>query len=320
MSKRVATVTFNPAYDLEGYVPYLEHGELNLINTISMHAAGKGINVAKILRDLNIDVTVFGFLGNKNQDGFLCLFKKKGIINRFHLVNGYTRTNIKITECNGELTEINFSGFKVTTQEWESFFTKSRIIFNQFDILCISGSLPAGIDFSAFAYWMKQVRKYCPCIVFDSSHETFIAGLTAKPYLIKPNLRELETYIGYPLPTKEDVINTAQILRGKGIEHVVISMGAKGAILVNADGVWISQPPSCDVISTVGAGDSMVGGLIYGLLMHESSEHILRLATAISALSVNKSSVGITDHAQLSTMMKRVDLYPYSTLSSGDIL
>ncbi|VFP86983.1 1-phosphofructokinase [Candidatus Erwinia haradaeae] len=319
MSKRVATVTFNPAYDLEGHVSHLERGELNLINTISVHAAGKGINVAKILRDLNIDVTVFGFLGKKNKDDFLRLFKKKGIINQFHLVDGYTRTNIKLTEDDGELTEINCSGFKVTAQAWESFLIKFRTIFNQFDALCISGSLPPGIDLSAFIYWMKQARRYCPCIIFDSSHETFIAGLSAKPDLIKPNRRELEIFIGHPLPTQEDVINAAHILRGKGVQHVVISMGREGAILVNSNGVWISKPPFCDVISTVGAGDAMVGGLIYGLLMHKSSEYTLRFATAVSALAVNQSSVGITDYTQLSTMMKRVDLYPYTTLSSGDI-
>ena len=80
----------------------------------------------------------------------------------------------------------------------------------------------------------------------------------------------------------------------------------------DASGEWIAKPPSVDVVSTVGAGDSMVGGLIYGLLMRESSEHTLRLATAVAALAVSQSNVGITDRPQLAAMMARVDLQPFN--------
>lgn len=76
--------------------------------------------------------------------------------------------------------------------------------------------------------------------------------------------------------------------------------------------VWLAKPPSCDVVSTVGAGDSMVGGLIYGLLMRESSEHTLRLATAVAALAVSQSNVGIKDRMQLASMMAQVELTPFS--------
>ncbi len=79
------------------------------------------------------------------------------------------------------------------------------------------------------------------------------------------------------------MIDAAHALREQGIAHVVISLGAEGALWVNASGEWIAKPPSMEVVSTVGAGDSMVGGLIYGLLMRESSEHTLRLATAVAA-------------------------------------
>ncbi|MDW9427357.1 1-phosphofructokinase, partial [Yersinia enterocolitica] len=100
--------------------------------------------------------------------------------------------------------------------------------------------------------------------------------------------------------------------RDQGIAHVVISLGAEGALWVNASGAWLAKPPACDVVSTVGAGDSMVGGLIYGLLMRESSEHTLRLATAVAALAVSQSNVGITNRPQLAAMMAKVDLKPFN--------
>ena len=312
MSRRVATITLNPAYDLVGFCPEIERGEVNLVKTTGLHAAGKGINVAKVLKDLGIDVTVGGFLGKDNQDGFQQLFSELGIANRFQVVQGRTRINVKLTEKDGEVTDFNFSGFEVTPADWERFVTDSLSWLGQFDMVCVSGSLPSGVSPEAFTDWMTRLRSQCPCIIFDSSREALVAGLKAAPWLVKPNRRELEIWAGRKLPEMKDVIEAAHALREQGIAHVVISLGAEGALWVNASGEWIAKPPSVDVVSTVGAGDSMVGGLIYGLLMRESSEHTLRLATAVAALAVSQSNVGITDRPQLAAMMARVDLQPFN--------
>jgi 1-phosphofructokinase len=177
-------------------------------------------------------------------------------------------------------------------------------------MVCVSGSLPEGVDPDAFTRWMTELRTHCPCIIFDSSRDALVAGLKAAPWLVKPNRRELEIWAGRKLPTLQDVIDAAHQLREQGIAHVVISLGAEGALWVNASGEWIAKPPVCEVVSTVGAGDSMVGGLIYGLLMRESSEHTLRLATAVAAMAVSQSNVGVSDRTQLAAMMARVDLQP----------
>ena len=271
MSRRVATITLNPAYDLVGFCPEIERGEVNLVKTTGLHAAGKGINVAKVLKDLGIDVTVGGFLGKDNQDGFQQLFSELGIANRFQVVQGRTRINVKLTEKDGEVTDFNFSGFEVTPADWERFVTDSLSWLGQFDMVCVSGSLPSGVSPEAFTDWMTRLRSQCPCIIFDSSREALVAGLKAAPWLVKPNRRELEIWAGRKLPEMKDVIEAAHALREQGIAHVVISLGAEGALWVNASGEWIAKPPSVDVVSTVGAGDSMVGGLIYGLLMYPHS-------------------------------------------------
>lgn len=313
MSRKVATITLNPAYDLVGLCPEIERGEVNRVKTAGLHAAGKGINVAKVLRDLGIDVTVGGFLGKDNQDGFQLLFSDLGIANRFQVVPGRTRINVKLTEKNGEVTDFNFSGFEVMPQGWERFVNDSLSWLGQFDMVAVSGSLPAGVDPDAFTDWMIRLRaQCCPCIIFDSSREALVAGLKAAPWLVKPNRRELEIWAGRRLPVLEDVVAAAQALRERGVAHVVISFGAEGALWVNASGAWIAKPPPCEVVSTVGAGDSMVGGLIYGLLMRQSSEHTLRLATAVAALAVSQSNVSVTDRPQLAAVMARVDLKPFN--------
>lgn len=306
--RRVATITLNPAYDLVGYCPGIERGEVNLIQTKGLHAAGKGINVAKVLRDLGIDVTVGGFIGQDNQEGFQQLFSTYRIANRFQVVPGRTRINVKLTENDGIVTDLNFSGFTVSPTDWQRFASDSLSWLGQFDMVCISGSLPLGVSQQAFTDWMSRLRNLCPCTIFDSSRETLKAGLKASPWLVKPNRRELENWIGHPLPELQDVICAARRLREQGIIHVVVSLGEDGALWANAYGEWLAKPPAVKVVSTVGAGDSMVGGLIYGLLMQESSEHTLRLATAVAAMAVSQTNVGVTDRSCLATMMARVEL------------
>ncbi|MBD2810380.1 1-phosphofructokinase [Xenorhabdus sp. Vera] len=308
MSRRVATITLNPAYDLVGLCPDIVKGTVNRVQTAGLHAAGKGNNVAKVLCDLGIDVTVSGFLGQDNQEGFQQFFSENNMVNRFHLVSGRTRINVKLTEKYGEVTDFNFSGFYVTEDEWNKFVSDSLMWMNQFDMVVVSGSLPEGISPELFADWMIQLRHYCPCIIFDSSREALVAGLRASPWLVKPNRHELEIWAGKPLPDLDSIIDVAHELRNRGIAHVVISLAEQGALWVNASGTWLAKPPHCEVISTVGAGDSMVGGLVYGLLMRESSEHTLRLATAVSALTVSQPNVGIRSRTELASMMSRIEL------------
>ncbi|HEK2687790.1 TPA: 1-phosphofructokinase [Proteus mirabilis] len=310
MRRRVATITLNPAYDLVGLSTPIELGEVNRVTTAGFHAAGKGINVAKVLKSLGIDVTVGGFLGKENQDGFQKEFSEAGIANRFQMVEGRTRINVKLTEPNGKVTDFNFSGFEITKQDWTRFVNDTLSWAGQFDMICVSGSVPPSIDLNDFTAWMKRLRSECMCLIFDSSREAFVAGLKALPWLVKPNHHELEIWAGRPLPELSDVAQAAHELRQQGIAHVVISLGEQGAMWVNASGAWMAKPPKCDVVSTVGAGDSMVGGLIYGLMMRQTSEHTLRLATAISALAVSQTNVGITDREQLARMMTEVELTP----------
>lgn len=310
MGGRVATITLNPAYDLVGFCPEIVRGEINLVRTAGFHAAGKGVNVARVLRDLGVNVTVGGLLGSDNQDGFQQLFSEPGISNRFQMIQGRTRVNVKLTEKNAEATDFNFSGFTVTPADWQRFVDDSLHWCGEFDMVCVSGSLPPGVSPEAFGDWMKRLGYLGPRIIFDSSRAALSAGLKATPWLVKPNRHELEIWAGHRLAELKEVVAAAHALRGQGMAQVVISLGAEGALWVNDAGAWLARPPVVEVVSTVGAGDAMVGGLIYGLLTRKSGEQTLRLATAVAALAVSQSNVGITDRTRLAAMMADVELQP----------
>src|SRR5690606_27299268 len=182
------------------------------------------------------------------------LFSELGIANRFQVVQGRTRINVKLTEKDGEVTDLNFSGFEVTPADWERFVTDSLSWLGQFDMVCVSGSLPSGVSPEAFTDWMTRLRSQCPCIIFDSSRDALVAGLKASPWLVRANRRGPETWAGRRLPELREVIDAAHALREQAIAHVVISLAEEAALSVIASGEWIATPPSVEVVSTVGAG------------------------------------------------------------------
>ncbi|MFQ0998614.1 MULTISPECIES: 1-phosphofructokinase [unclassified Gilliamella] len=308
MTYRVATITLNPAYDLLGFCPKVELGDVNLVQTNALLAAGKGINVAKVLSDLDVQLTIGGFLGKENRDGFNLLFKSLNVIDQFETIEGRTRINVKLTEENSEVTDLNFSGFTISEQDWQRFVTNSLEWLKDIDMVAISGSLPAGVSLDKFTKWMEQVKAICPKIVFDSSRDALVAGLKAKPWLIKPNDKELEMWVGRKLPTLEDVKAAAMELVNDGIENVVISLGSKGALWVTKNEAWLAKPPKCHVVSTVGAGDSMVAGLMYGLMTNRSIKDTLVFASSVAALSVGQAGVGISDCQIVNNMLEKIEI------------
>ena len=308
MNYRVATITLNPAYDLLGFCPKVELGDVNLVQTNALLPAGKGINVAKVLSDLDVKLTLGGFLGKENRDGFNLLFNSLNVEDKFQTVEGRTRINVKLTEENSEVTDLNFSGFTITEQDWQRFVTDSLEWLKDLDMIAISGSLPAGVSLDKFTNWMEQVKTICPKVVFDSSRDALVAGLKAKPWLIKPNDKELEMFVGRKLSTLAEIKAAAMELIDEGIENVVISLGSKGALWVTKYEAWLAKPPKCQVVSTVGAGDSMVGGLMYGLMTNQSIKDTLVFASSVAALSVGQAGVGIADRQAVTNMLDKIEI------------
>ena len=304
---KVATITLNAAYDLVGRLKRIELGEVNTVETLGLFPAGKGINVAKVLKDLGVDVTVGGFLGEDNQGDFVSLFDKLGLQDKFQRVPGKTRINVKITETDADVTDLNFLGYEISESAWQQFVADSLAYCKSFDIVAVCGSLPRGVTPDLFADWLKQLHQAGVKVVLDSSHAALTAGLSARPWLVKPNHRELEAWIGHGLPTMNDIIAAAKKLKAQGIAHVIISMGANGSLWLGDEAIMQAQPPRCEhVVSTVGAGDSMVAGLIYGLINGFSQQETLAFASAVSAFAVLQSNVGIADRSLLDPILNHV--------------
>ena len=237
------------------------------------------------------------------------MFNKHGLEDKFHRVDGKTRINVKITETEADVTDLNFLGYQISPQVWQQFVTDSLAYCLDYDIVAVCGSLPRGVSPELFADWLNQLHQAGVKVVLDSSNAALTAGLKAKPWLVKPNHRELEAWVGHPLNRLEEIIAAAQQLKAEGIENVIISMGAKGSLWINNESVLKAEPPKCEnVVSTVGAGDSMVAGLIYGFEKGLSKAETLAFATAVSAFAVSQSNVGVSDLNLLEPILEKVQI------------
>ncbi|HAS02880.1 MAG TPA: 1-phosphofructokinase [Pasteurella multocida] len=306
---KVLTITLNSAYDLVRHLPHLTRGAVNQVDSLGLYPAGKGINIGKVLHDLEVEVALTGFLGQENQTGFQQLFSRLGLTDHFHRITGATRINVKLTESDGVVTDLNFQGYHVSKADWQTFVNFSLQQCQTFDVIAVCGSLPRGISVNDFAAWLSQLNKNNIKLILDTSQQAFTSGIQAKPWLVKPNRDELASWYGSPLTTQQDIILAATQLQRQGIPHVVVSMGEDGAIWLNENTVLHAQPPQdTPIVSTVGAGDTMVAGLIYGMLNAYSAEKTLAFETALSSLAVSQSNVGITDLTLLNPILEKINI------------
>ncbi|WP_353631826.1 1-phosphofructokinase [Pseudomonas canadensis] len=292
---RILTLTLNPALDLTVRLARLEPGEVNRSETLLTHAAGKGVNVAQVLADLGHELTVGGFLGDGNPQAFEALIAQRGFTDAFIRVTGETRSNIKIAEQDGRVTDINAPGPQVTEQAQSALLEKLAQIAPDFDAVVVAGSLPRGVSPQWFQALLEQLKRCGLKVALDTSGEALRAGLKAGPWLVKPNTEELADALG----NAPDAISQ---LHQQGVEHVVVSDGAAGVSWYSPGASLHATPPKVVVASTVGAGDSLLAGMLHGLLTGDTPEQTLRRATAIAAVAVTQIGFGISDHAQLARL------------------
>jgi len=308
---RVLTVTLNPALDLTVQLPALRLGEVNRSDNLQAHAAGKGLNVAQVLADLGHQLTVTGFLGEANAQPFEQLFAARGFADEFVRVAGETRSNIKLAEADGRITDINGPGLEVGAAQRDELLARLERLVPGHELVVVAGSLPRGVELPWFVELLQQLARLGARVALDTSGAALREGLALSPWLIKPNEEELAQARDLDPADAQALADEARRLNAR-IEHVVMSQGAAGVSWFSPAAAWHAQPPKVRVVSTVGAGDSLLAGMLHGLLAGWPAERTLAHATAIAAQAVGQIGFGITDRAQLAELEAAVRLQPLS--------
>jgi len=305
---KILTLTLNPALDITIGLGTLRPGQVNRSQTQHSHAAGKGLNVAQVLADLGHSVTVGGFLGRDNLQPFEALIQWRGFADCFVRVPGETRSNIKLVEADGRVTDVNGQGPEVDEAARSALLRLLEQVAPGHDAVVVAGSLPRGISAEWFCQLLERLKAMGLKVALDSSGEALRAGLQSVPWLVKPNTEELGEVLGLAVDNPQQQRAAAARLVGSGIEHVVVSAGEQGVSWFSRDLAVHARPPKVQVASTVGAGDSLVAGMVHGLLQGEAPAQTLARATAIAAQAVTQVGFGICDREQLARLQAAVQL------------
>ena len=261
----IYTVTFNPALDYVVFLDNLKLGDVNRSTRESIFYGGKGINVSTVLMNLGIESTALGFTAGFTGNEIERLLEEKGVDTDFISVSdGVSRINVKLRS--DEETEINGQGPGISEDNINELYSKLDKL-DENDVLVLAGSIPDVMPSSMYMDIMKYLSGKNIKIVVDATKNLLTNVLPYGPFLIKPNNHELGEIFGVEIKDKDDVIKYAKKLQKQGARNVLVSMAGDGAVLVTEDAQeFKAEAPKGELKNSVGAGDSMVAGFVYGYL------------------------------------------------------
>lgn len=303
----IVTVTMNPAIDKTVEIGYLQQGGLNRISKVEYDAGGKGINVSKTICELGGKSIATGFLAGNTGRTIKNVLDEKGIQNDFVWIKGETRTNTKVFEENGMVTELNEPGAVPSEGELKELIDKLEGYSSKDTLFVLAGSVPNGMDKDIYAEIINTVHKKGAAVLLDADGELFRNGLKALPDIIKPNRLELEGYARFDYKASEqEIANIARRLIEEGISTVAVSMGKCGAMLLKKDYEAKAPALSVKAHSTVGAGDAMVAALSFAYENSLDNDETLKLGIATSAGAV--TTIGTKPPAKELVMKLKEDV------------
>lgn len=277
---KIVTLTLNPAFDMHCFAKDFQPFHENLAEVIACDAGGKGVNISRALTVNGVKNTALVVLGKENGEKFRHALEADGISYRQIAMEGRIRENLTLHTDNAPETRISFAGFSAGNELIDRVEAELDALLEEGSILTLTGRNPGGVELERVKSMLKKFRERGVKIVLDSRSFGTQDMIDVRPWLIKPNEEEIELYTGAPVRDFGDARRAAEELRNQGIENVMISLGGEGALLCCAAGCYVARAPQIDVRSTIGAGDSMIGGFCAATMLGLSPEDTLRYAVA----------------------------------------
>ncbi|MFV0518900.1 MAG: 1-phosphofructokinase family hexose kinase [Lachnospirales bacterium] len=266
MSNQVYTITFNPTVD---YVVECD-GEIqkgiNRLSETNFFVGGKGLNVSRTLKNFGCNSKAFGFVGGFTGEFVKSSFTRKGIAHDFVEINDFTRLNVKIKSTD---IELNGDISKVTDKNFDDFISKISTV-DEGNYLVLGGSAPQGCN-HFFDKTLRHIENKNMKLILDINGKFLLDFLKYKPFLIKPNLKELCEIFDKEITEIDEVVKYAKELFEKGAENVLVSLGKRGGVLVCNEGVYIATQKDTEPVNVVGCGDAVVAGFLHGVILNENT-------------------------------------------------
>lgn len=319
--KMITTLTMNPALDKTVFLSCFSINAVNRIKKVRLDAGGKGINVSKIVKMLGEETKVIGCLGGQVGKQLEQMVGQLGISHEFVWHKGETRINTKIVDMErGTCTDLNESGSELTAEELEDI---KEVIYkwaNQSEVFVVGGGVQPNVPLTFYKEIIENIDQTKCKVLLDASGPLLREGIKAKPWLIKPNIHELEELVSKELTSVELVIKESRKIIDSGVGCVAVSMGQDGILFVTKDRAIQGKPPKVETKSTVGAGDSTVGAMAVGFYRHQSIEEIVKIAVAAGTAAVTMEGTNVPAKELIEELAQKVKILPMSTFNKSGIL
>lgn len=303
----ILTVTLNAAIDKRYVVSGAQEGEVNRVVECTYTPGGKGLNVSKPASIAGAKVVATGFVGGHAGDYIVDSLKPFGIESEFYRLKDESRSCINIWDEEKKIqTEFLEPGFTVSGEDFEGFLKHFANLVKDADVVAMSGSVPKGLDGTAYQKLVEIVKEAGKKVILDTSGELLRLGIEAKPTMVKPNIDEIRMLTGKPCDSREELLEAAKEIHAKGVEVVAISLGADGSVVVCDSGVYQAIVPKIDAVNTVGCGDSMIAGFSLGFEAGLSIEETLRKASAISAAAAMREETGFFVKEDMENLLNKI--------------
>lgn len=305
----IVTVTMNPAIDKTVDIGKFERGDLNRIKRVEIDAGGKGINVSKTIRELGGESIATGFVGGTSGTIIKQVLTDLGLRTDFVEVKGETRTNLKVVEETGEVTELNEPGPEVSEEQLNDLLNRLEGYANPDTLFVLAGSIPVGIPTDIYRKITEQVHQKGAMVLLDADGVLFSESLKGKPDMLKPNRSELERYyqMDYRASEQELVLMGGKLLK-QGVSMAAISLGQMGAIFFTKGKRYRCPGLRVKAHSTVGAGDALVAAMAYSWDEKLPLETCIRLCMGASAGAVTSIGTKPPKRSLVDELVEQVEL------------
>lgn len=304
----IYTLTLNPAIDRELQVPAISFGDVLRASAHRVDVGGKGFNVSRALRAMGTDSVALGFVGGHAGQMIAEGLSRLGIATDFvHIAGGETRTNVSVVAPDRHI-KVNEAGPEVTRDEELRLVEKIRALARADDWWVLSGSLPPGATTEVYAEVIRLVRGAGGRVLLDTSGPALALACAAGPYLVKPNAAEARELTGLPVDGPGEVRAAALAVHRRGATNVLVSLGKRGAVLSDGERAWQAAPPSVVERNPVGAGDSMVAGLVWSLARGMALPEALRWAVASGAAAASLAGTAFGSASMVEELARRVEV------------
>jgi len=310
----IVTITLNPTIDRTITVHGLVLDEANRWTSLRLYAGGKGIDVSRTIHEMGGKTIAYGFIGGATGRTVEILLDEEGVPFSFTPIQQETRTNFIIADTKNNLqTRIDAPGPRISKRELERFEDRLRRIDPRPDMMVIGGSVPPGIPTNIYYDIVTRCKNSKARCILDSAGQWLKEGIKAKPYLIKPNIREAEELLDTELPTEEAIIKATLNLVEMGIEIASISRGKDGIIAATKKSIVKAVSPPLRVVSAVGAGDCTIAGLALKLAYGEPLIEACRLAVAMGAAAVLTPGTELAHRADVEKLLPQIEVTEMTT-------